>query len=204
MSAAYWEAQYTDKTEIEHHSKQNLRIATDFCGHVRQRKPFADALSSREIIEIGCGTGEFSVVVRMAYNTEVYYATDFSPSVVGVAQTRYPTVNFWKFDILKDEPFRQFDVAVSSNTLEHFSDPHTVIRRMFALAPLLIILVPYQQPVTDGYDAEGGAGHVFMFNEETFSPYTTLDSFTFETRGWSYSSDGETPLQLAVLLSETD
>lgn len=202
MSTAYWEMRYTDHDSIEHHSRQNLRIATDFCSHARSRKIFADALSCESIIEIGCGTGELSVMVKAMYSTSVYYATDFCVPVVKVANDRYPAVNFWKYDILKDDPFRRFDLAISSNTLEHFADPYTVITRMFDLAPTLLFLVPYEQPVTDGYDAEGGAGHVFKFSEKTFSQYTIRDSFTFETRGWNYSSEGEIPLQLAVLISE--
>lgn len=203
MSAvAYWDRRYSDPEGIKHHSNQNLRIATDFCSYARHNKAFFDALSSEEIVEIGCGTGELAMMIKSVYNTCTYYATDFSPAAVKTAQSRWPSVNYWKFDVLKDRPFRSFDLAIASNTLEHFTEPHEAIKKMLQLAPKAIIIVPYRQPVTDGYDEEGGPGHVFEFAEESFDDYQVHASFTFETRGWDFSSAGEVPLQLAVLISE--
>lgn len=202
IAADYWKERYATAENLEHHSNQSLQISRDFLREARQRKPFAEALSLDHIIEIGCGTGELAHLVRSTYNTDVYYATDFSKTAVQAAQKRFISVNFWQFDILKDKPFKKFDLAISSNCLEHFSHPHAVIEKMFALAPKIILLVPYKQPVTDGYETEGGAGHAYEFDEGTFTPYTTEDFFTFQTHGWQHSSVGEIPLQLAVLISQ--
>lgn len=199
-AADYWTQRYESQEGAEHHSRQNDQISRDFLRHARMRKPFADALSLTPIIEIGCGTGELAALVKALYQTDAYYATDFSRAAIREAQRRHAEINFWIFDVLKDKPFQAFSLAISSNTLEHFIDPWKVIDRMFKLAPLVMLLVPYQQPITDHYESEGGAGHVVEFTEESFDPYVLIDSFTFETRGWQHSSAGEKPLQLAVLL----
>ena len=53
-----------------------------------------------------------------------------------------------------------------------------------------------------GYSMEGGAGHVYMFDESSFKDYQVLSWFTFSTSGWQWSSRGERPLQLAVLVTK--
>jgi hypothetical protein len=71
---------------------------------------------------------------------------------------------------------------------------------MLCIADNLIILVPYNQPLTDGYECEGGAGHVFHFKDDSFINYDVIEWYTFSTNGWQHSSGGETPLQLCVWL----
>lgn len=197
----YWKERFTSREGVMHHGQQNMQISRDFLLHARTRGLFANALSSDRIIEIGCGTGEMSALIKGRYGTRLLYATDFSRAAVDAAQKRHPEVNYWVFDVLNDPPCGQFDVAIASNVLEHFTQPYAVIDRMLTLAPLVIVLIPYKQPVRDGYVDEGGAGHVFKFSKKTFKPYRVIDSFLFDTDGWQHRSGNETPKQLAVLLS---
>jgi SAM-dependent methyltransferase len=199
----YWREQYTDDEFFRHHSLQNQRIANSFLRAVERRPLFIQALrSSRQMIEIGCGTGEFAMKIKGEFDPDVYYATDLSSDVVKKNQKRIPWVNFWVYDILEDEAFSTFDLLLCSNVLEHFKIPHTVINKMFHFAPQLILLVPYKQPLSDGYDSEGGPGHVYSFDEESFKQYSLVDSFTFTSQGWQWQTNEEKPLQLAVLIRE--
>lgn len=200
----YWEGRYSDLEGVQHHAAQNFRISRDFLRAVRRRQPvFQQALRRADsILELGCGTGELAAMVARQYHPRVLFATDFAEMAIRAASTLHPEVRFDRFDILRDwpTPLGGFELAIASNTLEHFRDPHLVLSRMLELAQQAIILVPYRQPVTDGYDAEGGPGHAFRFTRETFRRYRTLASFTFATDGWQHRSADEEPLQLAVLL----
>lgn len=197
----YWNERFSLQEGIVHHSTQNLTISKDFLIGARTKSAFGDALSSHKIIEVGCGTGELSVLIRHIYKTRLMYATDFSREAVKTAQSRHVGVNFWVYDVLNDPPCGEFDLAIASNVIEHFRNPYAVVDKMLILAPLVIVLIPYRQPVMDGYDDEGGAGHVYEFSKKTFKRYHVVDSFIFNTEGWQHRSGKEKPQQLAVLLS---
>ena len=101
---------------------------------------------------------------------------------------------------MNDSATDVYDLAVCSNILEHFRQPHIIISKILQMCKCLIILVPYNQPSVDGYDNEGGPGHVFQFTDSSFDQYQMIDSFIFQTNGWQHSSRGETPLQIAVAI----
>ncbi len=204
-SKIYWEKRF-DEAAIAH-SQQNGQISSDFFLKIKKWKSFDDYIKkSNSILEVGCGTGEFCNTLFSQYpNTQKnILGTDISKKAILFASENYSNENlsFQVFDSLNHniEDLGGFDLIVSSNTLEHFRDPYVVIDNMVENSKVVLILVPYEQPCTDGYDKEGGAGHVFTFTLDSFVKYETLDSFEFETSGWQYSSKGEKPLQLAVLL----
>lgn len=202
IAESYWQMRFTDPDGVKHHSQQNYRISRDFLNEARNHELINQALGSEKIIEIGCGTGELADLINTAYRTSVMYPTDFSRQAVNEATRLHPLVFYRKFDILKDSLSTRFDLAISSNVLEHFKDYRVMLEKMFALAPMLLLLVPYHQNVTDGYDMEGGAGHAVSFTKASFKQYRMLDSFIFETMGWTHSGRGEKPRQLAILLAQ--
>lgn len=198
----YWHLQFSTPEGIRHHADQNRLLSTDFIAHARLRKPFAQALAADSVLEIGCGTGELAHLIDRVYSPRVLRATDFSRDAVAVAARTHPALHFATFDILKDWPavYSGFDTVVASNVLEHFDNPWLVTDRMLEMGRQAIALVPYRQPVRDEYDGEGGPGHVRSMSRATFVNYRLVDHFIFKSKGWSHSSAGEEPLQLAVLL----
>ena len=201
MTTAYWDDQYTDPPMVAHHSNQNQQITEDLLNTIRLDPIMDEAFrSAHTVLEIGCGTGELAARVSASYGPRMLYATDLSRAAVNTAQQRFPEVRFWVWDVLKDTFDRTFDLAMSSNTLEHFRDPHAVIDKVLTYSRQFLVVVPYRQPCTDGYEAEGGPGHVSTFTKSTFSRYRVRASAVFETKGWQHRSGDETPLQLAVLL----
>ena len=197
----YWDGRYSSIEGIRHHSVQNYQISRDFLQRARARWMFNQAFSGKKVIEIGCGTGDFGFALNRTHPLQFYVGTDLSKWAIEIANKRFPSLMWRQMNVLTDTFTEYFDTAIASNTLEHFKDPHEVIRRMLLLAPTVIVIVPYCQPVTDGYEEEGGAGHAFKFKKSTFYPYDVLDSFMFKTNGWQHSSAGEEPQQLAVLLN---
>ncbi len=198
----YWASRFSDPEGVKHHADQNQTIAKDFLAWARIRKPFATALSADSVLEIGCGTGDLAWQIDRVYSPRVLRATDLSPEAVKAARERYPSLLFAEFDILTDWPsvYSGFSTVVASNVLEHFKNPWLVLDRMLEIGEQALVLVPYRQPLSDAYDAEGGAGHVRSLSRASFANYRLVDSFTFKTRGWQHSVNGEEPLQLAALL----
>jgi len=194
----YWENRFDVGTK--HHSNQNAEITTDFIKTISE-KINTILLSNNSVIEIGCGTGELTYELSKIYDFNIT-GTDLSKNAIDFANKNYSSdkVDYKVFDCINDEIDESFDLVICSNTLEHFKDPYKLIDKMLCIADNLIILVPYNQPITDGYECEGGAGHVFHFKDDSFINYDVMECYTFSTNGWQHSSGGETPLQLCVWL----
>ncbi len=197
VPAAYWEQRFSNSTAVAHHARQNKAISRDFFAEAVKHPKFVKALSVKRIIEVGSGTGELCALIHERFSPEVLHGSDFSRAAVNVALKRHPWIVFWVYDVLMDDPMGRYDLCVSSNVLEHFREPFTVLERMFALASTVLLILPYRQPILDGYDGEGGAGHVASFAKRSFRFYTLMDAFTFKTDGWQH---GRNPQQIAVLL----
>lgn len=197
----YWDQRYALPEGIEHHAKQNERIANDLSSHIKAKPHFGRFLNEKLMVEVGCGTGDLCSILTDRHYCAIE-GTDLSALAVQIAQIRFPHLLFKQHNILKDKPCGSYEVALASNVIEHFKNPHRVINKMFKMAPIVVIVAPYNQPVRDGYDAEGGAGHVSTITYGTFNPYNVLAHFLFHTKGWTHSSNGEIPTQIAVVLSQ--
>ena len=197
----YWAKRYTEPQAIRHHATQNAQLSKDLMFAVAKNPVMNQALGKASaVLEIGCGTGDLSSHISRSYAPTTLYATDFSREAVMAATKRHPHLTFWVWDVLKDSFERTFDIAVSSNTLEHFTDPHLVIGRVLKYAKEFLIVVPYKQPLSDGFDNEGGAGHVSSFSKSSFSRYNVRAAAVFESKGWQHRVKKERPRQLAILI----
>ncbi|MCL1471185.1 class I SAM-dependent methyltransferase [Argonema antarcticum] len=96
------------------------------------------------VLEIGCGTGEFSRLLSKRFERVV--AIDLSPNMIEVAKQRsrqFTNIDFQVADVLRWEPVaEQFDSIVSIATLHHLSVEGLLPNLKAALKPggRLIIL----------------------------------------------------------------
>jgi SAM-dependent methyltransferase len=197
----YWDNQYFLSEGIEHHAEQNELLARDLSNNIQTRFPFREEINEKLVFEVGCGTGDLAHILTDRHYCGVE-ASDLSGLAVEIASIRFPHLIFKQHDILRDKPLGTYEVVVASNVIEHFKNPRRVINKMFKMAPAVLIVAPYNQPITDGYDTEGGAGHVSTITYGTFDPYRVAAGFLFHSRGWQFSSAGETPTQIAVILKQ--
>lgn len=196
----YWEDQF--KNRFKAHSDQNFDISNDFLKNLNINfKNIID--ESSKIIEVGCGTGELSYLINKKYNKKIL-GIDVSNEAIKYAQQNYLNSNleFKCLNLLTEQVYDFYDLAICSNVLEHFKNPFVLIDKILSISKFLIALVPYEQPCTDSYEYEGGAGHVFTFNEYSFNNYNLNSYFIFTTPGWQHSALDEVPKQLAVLLTK--
>ncbi len=188
---------------MNHHSSQNNMITDSFLKEINKKPEFLNLFSNNKIfIEIGCGTGEFIYTVHQRFNNiEKAIGIDISPQSIEYAEKNYgnSVLKYAVFNCLEQKVELQYDVSLCSNTLEHFKKPEVLIDNMLQFSKQCLILVPFNQPLTDGYSGEGGAGHVYRFTLDSFKNYKIISHFTFFTRGWVC---GPNPLQLAIIIEK--
>lgn len=220
-SINYWDNQFSpevyttpEKTisMLDHHITQNNQISNDFLAQIRlnesDKKSFFNALTtSLSLLEVGCGSGGMLQILSVPFPKMEMLGLDVSSKGIEYAcsKNKKSNISYRAFNCLENNLYSnlgKFDIGVCSNTLEHFKKPFALLDNILEACHQCIILVPYKQPLTDGYDIEGGLGHVYTFDESSFKDYKMLSWFTFKTAGWQYSCCGETPLQLAVLLTK--
>ncbi|HYW22282.1 MAG TPA: class I SAM-dependent methyltransferase [Nodularia sp. (in: cyanobacteria)] len=89
------------------------------------------------VLDIGCGTGEFSRLLAKRVNQVI--AIDLSPNMIEVAKqrsTQYTNIDFQVADVLQwDFPVAQFDAIVSIATVHHLSLENLLPNLKVALKP---------------------------------------------------------------------
>jgi len=196
----FWQEEYL--RNIKHHINQNNTIATDFIKLIETTPSFLHIFnSSKNMIEIGCGSGDMCYLLKKRFGLDSALGLDISENILIEAKKRYPEIDYLLADAKEDDLKRlgTYDICISSNVLEHFKDPSYVVSRFLEICRYFIALVPYMQPL-DIEPIDGGGGHIFTFSRESFNNLNLIDAFIFKTEGWVHSAQGEEPKQLAVLL----
>lgn len=191
----YWESRFADEDATHEHQRRSEREARVFLDVVKRAREhpgnpggqFNTALrAAHSVIEIGCGTGELTDLIRYRYGTAVTYATDPTLDAVRLAQRLHPKTRYEQFDIARDWPTHlgNFAVAVALNVLEHYGNRVAIAERMLGLADRAIVVVPYRRPLS----------------KKSFAEFRIVDSFTYERDTHRGSSRGSAVRQLALLL----
>ena len=94
-------------------------------------------LKCKTILDIGCGTGEFSRL--LAKRADRVVAIDLSPNMIEVAKRKsqqYPNIDFQVADVLQwDFPSHEFDAIVSIATVHHLPVEKLLPKLKAALKP---------------------------------------------------------------------
>jgi glycosyltransferase involved in cell wall biosynthesis/SAM-dependent methyltransferase len=115
--------------------------------------------NSLTVCDWGCAEGDGADVLARTWGVPIT-GVDFSQKAIDKARQYYPHLSFRTEDWLSAEPSpeQMFDIVFSSNTLEHFSDPWSVLASVARRARhLLALLLPYRE--FDRID-----GHLFTFD----------------------------------------
>ncbi|NSL52039.1 glycosyltransferase [Calidifontibacillus erzurumensis] len=103
-------------------------------------------VQSRElsICDAGCASGDGTVILSKAFPKSKVVGIDFSESAIEKAKKYYPDNHFICTSI--DKLNQQYDLVFSSNTLEHFTDPLSLVKEMLSQTKCyLALLVPFQE-----------------------------------------------------------
>jgi 2-polyprenyl-3-methyl-5-hydroxy-6-metoxy-1,4-benzoquinol methylase len=194
----YWDQQWKIVTEDPRQEEHSQSIPNDFLRFITTPRVVLSIIKgAKTVLDFGFGTGHLCHVISLLTRGSVQ-GCEISGVAVDYANKKYGNgqVSFVLSNIL-EEGLGDYDLIISSNTLEHFRNPFTVIDLLLERCKHLILLVPNKGTDNGGYDGDGGAGHVYSFNVGSFSDYDVLEAFTFFSFGWTELPE---PLQLCVLL----
>jgi len=119
------------------------------------------------LCDMGCGMGEGSQLLHENFPESNVIGVDFAQAAIEKANSNYKNhkVSFICDDIFDID--KNFDVIITSHTLEHFEDPFFIAKKLSTKCKYLIISVPFREnPLYEE--------HLFYFDYESFP--LSLDS----------------------------
>ena len=109
------------------------------------------------ICDVGCAEGDGTKVLQDKFINSKVFGVDISDAAVEIANKNYKDIDF--FTSLD----KNYDVVISSNTLEHFEDPSEHLETLFKYAnEYVVLLVPFEE-------FERIDEHFFTFTYEYFN-----------------------------------
>lgn len=146
-SRAYWDQRFAENWESAGGIAQSrffARLALEALpGWVR----FVQKSEGMTICDWGCAEGDGTDVLASLFGTDKITGVDFSAVAIEKALTRYPYLQFHAADWLDDtHETNRYDIVFSSNTLEHFHNPYSVLDKISRHAgKILILALPYRE-----------------------------------------------------------
>lgn len=122
------------------------------------------------LCDFGCGTGEGTAFLRSQLPLARIAIADYSQVALDKTRARVPGVTAQLLDITKEPLQGTFDYILTVETLEHFSDPLAIARKLLGhVTEALLISVPYTPDAELAGPVRLYSKHKFNFNEETFA-----------------------------------
>lgn len=116
------------------------RVQTDVARKLAAKLPAGEKKSKiRSILEIGCGTGNFTALLASCFPKAKITAIDFSPEMLAIARHKLPDkrVDFVCAEgerFLQEAPGKSYDLVVSNGALQWFAD---IDKALAAIARIL-------------------------------------------------------------------
>lgn len=128
----------------------------------RELRPLLDLQAGRDVLEVGCGTGQITDLLAEWARPGRVTAVDFSPAMLAKARAKGIPADFREMDICDAPPaLRAYDVALCFQSFPHFRYPDVALRHLAAaLKPkgrLLILHLAGSAQVNTFHRQVGGA-----------------------------------------------
>lgn len=96
------------------------------------------------VLEVGCGDGFFSRIVRQ--HVETLHAVDVNRKYIGSLYRNHPKGSKWRiwandWDIMSS-PLSGFDAVYCLDVFEHIKDEETLLRNLAGCAPVCVVGAP--------------------------------------------------------------
>lgn len=151
--------------------------------HISQYKFSSKHLSGLKILDIACGTGYGSEILRLHGNT--VDGVDINPDNIKIAKNNFPDNSFHcgDADNLTDFPSESFDAITSIQTIEHLGHPRRAMKafnRLLKPSGTFIGAIPIN--CKHKLDAGSEAKEVYFFDD-----CKTLISSEFDEIHWFFN-----------------
>lgn len=101
---------------------------------------------SYSICDLGCADGDAIPIWSDMFKHSDVCGEDFAESAIANARKKYPEFMYLVSDIMEPVGKRQYDVIISSNTVEHFKDTREVLKNICKRSKkYTFILLPYRE-----------------------------------------------------------
>lgn len=161
MSVENWWEDYFSSGQWE--NNQGIEQTSYFAKLILDNMPedVKQYLATASILDWGCALGQAVYMFQSAFPKARVTGLDFSKWAIAKAKLLYPDCSF------VPAPLNAlYDVILTSNVLEHYPDPLSLIGEHLAHTnKYCIAMVPYNQAGNGPFD---GGAHVYSFTEETF------------------------------------
>ncbi len=91
-----------------------------------------DIEAPREIVDLGCGPGNSTQVLRVRWPDAIIYGIDNSPEMIDAAREAYPAQEWLLVDLSDWVPDRPVGLVFSNAALQWLGDHRTLLPRLFA------------------------------------------------------------------------
>jgi len=100
--------------------------------HVQRYQLACRYTDGKRVLDLACGTGRGAQMMSQEGRAREVVACDIDPDAIRYAQLRYGNANttFAVQDGLNFHPTQRFDVAVCFETIEHVSNPETLLQNL--------------------------------------------------------------------------
>jgi len=119
---------------FDHHALTWDRTGLDPATTLRRLQELNGRLqlqAGRDVLEVGCGTGQITRWLADLVKPGKVVAADFSPAMLAQARARGVDADFVLMDSCREEPVqRQFDVVLCFHSFPHFRDPAAALRQI--------------------------------------------------------------------------
>lgn len=143
-SKDYWERRFREDWEVSGGSHQTAFFGALALSNLPGWLVSDIQVRRLSICDWGCALGQSTELLSRAFFSSRVVGVDISETAIAKAQALYPLLTFHAVNLLTHPG--GFDVFFSSNTLEHFDNPYSVL---YALEQqcreYFIIMVPFYE-----------------------------------------------------------
>jgi len=145
-SKTYWDFRFSNDWEENFGREQSIFFSEVAAEKIPAWLSSLIATDNLTMCDWGCAQGDGTQHLSKRLNTPSLVGVDFSSEAIEKAKQAYPQCQFLCDDFLAGSDAPQWDILFSSNTLEHFESPWTVLDTVSAKAKkFIVLLLPFRE-----------------------------------------------------------
>lgn len=173
-SMAYWNHRFETDWNDFGGDQQTIFFANTLCNLLPQWLIDEIIEKKYSICDLGCADGNALPIWSNIFQNAAVCGEDFSEKAIQNARKNYPEFMYLVSDILQPDGKRQYDVVISSNTVEHFQDTQSVLKNICRRSKrYTLILIPYreEESVTQEHEVKFYTSNIPQIIEENILIY---------------------------------